>query len=274
MLLNLICKLWKYSSKEVTPLLFLASMACCISAWADDVKPDGKWRGNGGAALSEATGNTQSSSLTITADTTRRTAEDKLSLSAQYVGSRARSTYNGVTSTSTTANQGFARSQYDHNITETKFGFGGLVFSRDQIQLLSLRSMISGGFGYHMIKTPDSQWNLLGGISYRSDKYSDPGVLINNQIRSGFDTTELLFSEDSTNKLSDSANFNQRLSIRPNISGESGFLVTFDSTLMVMINKTLSLRVSFQDNFNSMSQAPILKNDTLFFTGINVKFGE
>jgi putative salt-induced outer membrane protein len=134
--------------------------------------------------------------------------------------------------------------------------------------------MVSSGLGYHMIKTPDSQWNLLGGMSYRSDKYSGPGVLINNQTRVGFDTAELLLSEDSANKLSGSANFNQRLSIRPNISGESGFLVTFDSTLMVMINKTLSLRVSFQDNFNSLSQAPIQKNDTLFFTGINVKFGE
>ena len=30
--------------------------------------------------------------------------------------------------------------------------------------------------------------------------------------------------------------------------------------------------MSFQDNFNSLSQAPIQKNDTLFFTGINVKF--
>lgn len=73
-----------------------------------------------------------------------------------------------------------------------------------------------------MIKTADSQWNLLGGMSYRPDKYSVPGVLINNQTRAGFDTAELLPSDDSTNKLSGSANFIQWLSIRPDISGEPG----------------------------------------------------
>jgi len=83
--LSFICKLWEYSWNVVAPLLPLASMACRTSAWADEVKPDGIWRGNGGAALSNATGNTQSSSLTITADTTRRTADDKLSLSAPRV---------------------------------------------------------------------------------------------------------------------------------------------------------------------------------------------
>lgn len=92
-------------------------------------------------------------------------------------------------------------------------------------------------------------------------------------MRTGFNTVELLFGEESTSKLSDSANVKQRLMYRPNIGSENGYLVTFDSTLIVAINKTLSLRVSFQERFNSLAQASIKRNDTLFFTGINVKFG-
>jgi putative salt-induced outer membrane protein len=252
-------------------LFFLAIIAISTCAWADDTKPNKEWLGNGGLAFSDASGNTQTTSLTLTADATRQTADDKLSLSAQYVGSRDKSTVNGVTITSTTANQWFARSRYDHNMSDKTFRFGGLEFSHDQIQLLGLRSVFSVGLGYHMTKTTESQFDLLGGVSYRSDQYIDPGVTINNQLRTGFDTAELLLGEESSNKLSESTNFKQRLMFRPNT--EQGFLVTFDSTLMVAINKTLSLRVSFQDRYNSLSQEPIKRNDTLFFTGINVKFG-
>ena len=134
--------------KVSVPLLLLATMANCIGAQADDAKPSGVWQENGGAAFSDSYGNTQSSSLTLTADATRQTEEDKLSLSAQYVGGHAKSTTNGITSTSTTANQWYARTRYDHNIDLTTFGFGGLEFSHDQIQLLALRSVLSSGLGY------------------------------------------------------------------------------------------------------------------------------
>lgn len=255
------------------PLLLLVTMSSSSCVWGDDAKFDGKWQGNGGAAFSDSYGNTESASLTLTADATRQTAEDKLSLSAQYVGSRAKSTINGVASTSTTANQWFARSRYDHDIDETTFGFGGLEFSHDQIQLLALRSVVSSGLGYHMIRRSEAQLDLLGGVSYRSDQYSDPGVTIDNRLKTGFDTAELLFGEESSNKFSETTSFKQRLTYRPNVDRSKGYLAIFDSSLMVTINKTLSLRVSFQDRFNSLVQSPIKKNDALFFTGLNVKFG-
>ncbi|NNM68630.1 MAG: DUF481 domain-containing protein [Gallionella sp.] len=271
--LNFICKkLWKYSWKVATPLFFLVTMASCVSARADEAKPDGTWQGSGGTSFSYSTGNSQSSSLAITADATRKTSDDKLSLSGQYVGNRAQSTYNGVTSTSTIANQWLVNSRYEYNITGDKFDFKSLEFSHNQIQLLRLRSVVSSGMGYHMIKTPESHWDLLGGVSYRSEQYNSLGVTINNQMVTGFDTVELLLSEDSSSKISETTDFTQHLSIRPNIGSVQGYLITFDSTLTVAINKTLSLRMTFQDIFNSLSQVPIQKSNTLFFTGINVKF--
>ena len=57
--------------KVSLPLLFLATMAGGGYALADDAKLDGQWRGSGGAALSASSGNTQSSSLTLTANAVR-----------------------------------------------------------------------------------------------------------------------------------------------------------------------------------------------------------
>lgn len=259
--------------KPCAALLLMMPMAASPGAWADESVQDGKWRGSGTASLSYASGNTRSSSLALAADAARQTQDDKLSLYAQALGSRAETTVNGVASTNTTANQWKAGARYDRNMTEAAFGFGGLDFSHDQIQLLSLRSVVSAGVGYHMVKTAETQWDLLGGASYRADQYSNPGVVINSRTRTSFNATELLLGEESTSKLSASTTFKQRLVVSPNMSSDRGMLATFDANLMVAMSETLSLKISLQDRYNSLSQAPIKKNDVLFLTGINVKFG-
>ncbi len=255
--------------KISTSLLLLTTMAACGSAMAADTKADGLWRGSAGAAFTNSSGNTKSSSLNLTTDAARKTADDKLSLYAQALGSRSES--NGVTNT--TANQWLAGTRYDRNITTETFGFGGLDFSHDQIKNLSLRSVVSAGLGYHVINTDDNQWDVFGGVAYRVDKYSGLGVSINNVMETEFDATELLLGEESTHKLTESTSFKQKLVVSPNMSSSKGVRATFDAGLLVALNKTMSLSVSLQNRYDSLSQAPVKKNDLLFFTGINVKFG-
>jgi len=250
-------------------VLLLAAIANSSIALADEAKLDGQWRGNGGAALSISAGNTNSKSLNLTADAARLTPDDKLSIYGQILGSRSES--NGVTST--TSNQWMAGTRYDHDISVKIFGFGGLDFSHDQIKFLALRSVISGGLGYHVIKMTDNQWDIYGGLAYRTDKYNNPGVMIYNELKTSFSTTELLLGEESNHKLTESTSFKQKLVVSPNLGSNKGILATFDAGLLVALNKTLSLSMTLQDRFNSLAHAPVKKNDILFLTGINVKFG-
>ena len=62
--------------------------------------------------------------------------------------------------------------------------------------------------------------------------------------------------------------------VNPSLSSDKGVRVAFDTSLLVAMNKTLSLSVALQDRYDSHAQAPTKNTDTLFFTGINVKFGE
>lgn len=163
--------------------------------------------------------------------------------------------------------------RYDHTIAGELFGFGGLDFSHDQIKKLSLRSVASAGLGYHVVKTTDHQWDIFGGLSYRKDKYKEPGVLINNELKTSLNATELMLGEESNHKLTESTSFKQKLAIYPNLSSSKGTRATFDAGLLVALNKTMSLSITVQDRYDSLAQAPIKKNDILFFTGINVKFG-
>jgi putative salt-induced outer membrane protein len=262
-------KKWKRLMKVWASLLLLATIGIWGGALADDARQEGKWRGSGGAAVSISSGNTRSSSINLTADVTRMTSDNKLTLNGQILGSSAKS--NGIATT--TANLWIAGTRYDHNISAHTFGFGGLAFNHDQLKQLSLRSVVEAGLGYHLIKTNENQFDILGGFSYRADQYSGSGILIDNQMVTTLEAVELRLSEESTHKFSKTVNFKQTLTIYPNLSS-SGNRATFNTGLFVSLNKTLSLSVTLQDRYDSLAPAPIMKNDILFFTGVNFKFSE
>jgi putative salt-induced outer membrane protein len=255
--------------KKKSKALALAALAYCGNVSAEDVQADGRWRGNGGAALSISSGNTQSRSLNLNMVAARVTDHDKLSLYGQILSSRA--TANGVTSTS--ANQWKAGTRYDRNISPNVFGFGGLDFNHDQIQQLSLRSVISGGLGYHLIKTPENRWDIFGGLDYRADRYSGLGILVDNSMQTRFNTVELLLGEESNHKLTETTTFRQHLVVYPNLSNGGGYRATLDSGLAVSLSKAMNLNITLQDRYDSRAQAPIRKNDLMFFTGVSIKFG-
>lgn len=254
--------------KIFTSTLLLATLAISCNVLAADAKPDGKWRGSGGAAASISSGNTRSDTVNFTADGAKETTQDKLSLYSQMLRSHSESA--GVKST--TANQWKLGTRYDYNISAMTFGFGGLDFSSDELQSLTMRSVVSTGLGHHLVKTSEDMFDVFGGISYRADRYISPGVMIDKQLKTRFNTAELLLGEESNHKLTENTTFKQRLAINPNLGSSKGYRATFDAALLVAINKTMSLTVSVQDRYNSVAVAPVQKNDFTLFTGVNVKF--
>jgi len=261
------------SIRKPLSLLIFSGIFICGNVLAEEtkeeLKPDGLWRGNAGLALTMSSGNTRSQSLSVNADAARKRIYDKWTLYAQALG--ARSDVAGQTTTS--ANQWSTGARYDHTIYKDLFWFGGLDLSRDQIKLLRLRGVGSAGVGYHLLGTSQTQWDLFGGASYRDDHYIDPGVLFYNQLRTRFKTGQLMGGEESTHELTDSTTFKQRFAVNRNMNKDGGYLATFDASLSVAINKKFSLKVSVQDKYDSLAEAPIKKNDVVFFTGVNVKFG-
>lgn len=240
---------------------------------AQETPVHGQWKGQLNAALSVSSGNTNSESLNLAADAARQTADDKLSLYGQYLRSRVESTVNGVTSSSTSANQWSAGTRYDRDLAVRVFGFGGLDFSRDEIRLLDLRSAVSAGLGYHLLQGAKDQWDVYAGLAYRTDRYIAPGVLIGDTLRTRFDGAEALLGEESDHALSDSTRFKQKLVVIPGLGPDLGTRATFDAGLQVALNRTMSLSVTLQRRYDSLAQAPLSKHDTLLLTGISVKFG-
>lgn len=256
------------------PVLVPAAGGAVPLAPPEPLVAAGRWDGDFNAGFSLSAGNTDSQSFNLGLDTSYQRPDDKLSLSAQYLESRARSVTNGVVTTSITALQWRLGGRYDRDITPWEFGFVGLEFSHDRIRQLDLRTVLSSGLGRHLVKDRDDQWDVYGGLSYREDLYGGNGVLINDVMQTRLETIETLLGEESSHQLGGTpARFKQKFVLYPSLFNDKGTRATLDAGLQLDISKALSLSVKLQGRYDSLAQAPAEKYDLLFLTGLSVKLG-
>lgn len=227
------------------------------------LKTDGQYRAALGLGASLSSGNTESRNLSLTADAVRATGRDKTSLygHAQYARS------DGVT----TAEQVRLGGRQDHNLGSAYFAFGGLDLERNKFSNLKLRSQLSGGLGWHAIKSPTTTFDLFGGLSYTSDRYFN-AALIDGQTRDSYDYVGLLLGEESTHKLSETTSAKQRLTVVPNLRNRGEFRANWDAGLAVAMSKAMSLNVGLSVAHNSDPGPGRKSTDTLFTTGVSIKF--
>lgn len=230
----------------------------------------GRWEGDFNAAMTLAEGSTKSLTVQLGLDTVYQRPDDKLSLSAQYLESRSRSTSNGVVTSSLTDLRWRLGGRYDRNLDGRDFGFVGLDFSHDEVRQLLLRSEPSIGLGRHLVKERDDQWDAYAGLSWREDFYYEPGVEIDGRQRLRYDTVDTLFGEESTHQLAEQVRFKQKFVLYPGLLSTQGTRALLDAGLLVDINNTLSLSIKLQGRYDAW--APAEKFDLLLLTGLNVKF--
>jgi len=242
--------------------------ALCLAAAAAaqaqaTVKNDGQFRAALGLGASLASGNTKATNLSLNADAVRATDQNKLSLYGNMQYARS--------SNQTTADQLRLGGRYDHNLSADLFAFGGLDFERNKFANLNLRSQLSGGLGWHVIKSPATTFDLFGGLGYVSDKYKT-AMVIDGSSRDTYGYTSLLLGEESTHKLSDTTGFKQRLTLVPNLKNRGEFRANWDAGLAVAMSKSLNLNVGLGFAHNSEPGPGRKTTDTLLTTGVSVKF--
>jgi putative salt-induced outer membrane protein YdiY len=245
--------------------LALAGLAAAaLSAHAQVTqKPDGEWRSLFTAGASVATGNTDAKSASLGADVIKLTATDKWAIdgTAQYARS------NGAT----TANHMGASTVYSSDFTPQWFGFGELDLLHDVPSDLSLRTTVGSGIGYHVVKKPDQSFDLSAGLAYTMDRFHHAQV-IQDETRSRYNHAELLFAEESNNKLSDTTTFKQKLTVYPNLRDTGDVRTVFDAGLSVAMTKQLALTATLSHRYDSRPGVGLGRNDTLFVTGVSLRF--
>lgn len=242
------------------PLALLAAIGCMAGAQAQDgpEKLDNQWHGSLSLGASATSGNTSSVTVSGTADASKADNIDKISLSALV--NYGRSDASGTQTT--TADQAWARGRYDYNLTPMWFAFGGAEVETNEVAGLSSRYGVNGGFGYKLIRSQTTSFDLFAGIGYAGVEYTD-GAEANG--------VELLLGEESTHQLSDTTTLKQRFVFRPG-QGDLGNVATFTAGLATAITGAWTLNLGLQVQYASEVPVGVKTTDTLLTAGFGYKF--
>jgi putative salt-induced outer membrane protein YdiY len=125
-------------------------------------KPD--WDGSVVGSMTITDGNSDTKSISLTADATKRSETDRIILRGGYF--YASDDNEGI------RDEQFLSGKYDYFFTDRFFTYGQVSLDRDVIKELELRTTAGGGLGYQFLE--NDVYNLFGeaGLSVVNENYS------------------------------------------------------------------------------------------------------
>jgi hypothetical protein len=255
------------------------------------------WAGGANLGFALTAGNSETKNLNIGFNGMRTGLHDKLILTETSIYATTSKLALEPIPTQTTANSNSGGIRYDHDFAPRVFGFGSADFFNNSLQNLDLRYILGGGIGYHAIKTPNTTLDLLAGINYTHESFSDLMETVPNPTPPPSTMTTLYNHADSsaaltvgdnfTHKLGANSVFTQSLLLYPSFSqvdiafpGATPddvriFRGAVNFGLVTKLHKWLGWQVTLADVFDNhplASNPPIERNDITFATGLNVSF--
>ena len=232
------------------------------------------WNGGINIGFSVARGNSQTENLALAFNAVHPTLNDKITLYASSIY-----TTNQLANPSTVANLETGGLRYDRNLNPKSFVFGAGDFMSNALQFLDLRSVYSGGLGYHALKTDNTVFNILGGVNYTHETYSNgdevlpvttPPIFTSYGVTHKF--VALTLGEELTHKLGKSTVVTENFYFYPNLQQTGQYRTVFNIGTVTKISKWLGWQNQVGDIYVSNPPIGSKKNDVIFTTGVNIAF--
>jgi len=147
--------------------------------------------------------------------------------------------------------------------------------------IILLILLFGGGFGYHVIKTASTTFDIFGGITYDRDSFGAYNVanpapppvllLIPSSVQN---SAEAVVGEEFDTKLSKRTSVTERFSFYPNLSHTGDYRFQLDSTISTQMKKWLSWQATLSDRYISYPPVGLKANDLLLSTGLRVIWGK
>ena len=217
------------------------------------------WAGGANVSFALTRGNSETKNLGLAFTADRKTASDHIDLYANSVFS-SNDAPGAVPATTAQSTQAGAR--YDRNFGARMFAFVGGDFQTDALQSLDLRSVFSGGLGFHAINTDRTTLDLLGGANYTRENYSTLQR----------DLIALNLGEELLRKIGAATVITQKLYIYPDLNETGEYRATFNFGTVTKLSKWLGWQNAFGDIYVTNPPAGKERNDVLLTTGLNISF--
>lgn len=233
------------------------------------------WNGGANVGFSLARGNSETENLAVAFNAVHPTLNDKITLYASSIYTKNDLPAPG--SVGANLEQGGLR--YDRNVNPRLFVFAGADFMSNALQFLDLRAAYSGGFGFHAIKSDATTLNILGGLNYTHETYSNGAVNTPVTVPPTFVSyghtnkfAALTLGEELNHKLGKSTVVTQNMYFYPDLQDTSQYRATFNLGTVTKISKWLGWQNQFGDIYVSNPPSGAKKNDVVLTTGLNVSF--
>jgi len=221
------------------------------------------WAGGVNLGFGLTAGNSETKNLALAFDGVRTGLRDKLTLYTTSVYATSATATPNVTANN---NKGGAR--YDRDITKRLFGFVNADFFTDALQDLNIRALGGGGLGLHVIKSESTTLDLLAGVNYTHENYTQVPPLTGRLVHNFAAGT---LGETLTHKLIQTV-ITQDAYFFPDFKSGGDYRATFDLGTVTKINKWLGWQNSFGDVYVTNPPTNKKRNDVVFTTGLNVSF--
>lgn len=237
------------------------------------------WNGGANVGFSVARGNSETENLALAFNAVHPTLHDKITMYASSVNTTNNLAPPGFTTVASLIQGGF---RYDRDLTSRLFVFGAADFMANALQFLDLRQVYGGGLGFHAIKSDRTILDILGGLNYTHETYSNGRLLIpatatTPAVYESYGKTNrfaaLTVGEQLDHKLGKSTEIIESASFFPNLQQTGEYRFGFNIGSVTKINKWLGWQNQFGDIYVSNPPTGSKNNDVIFTTGLNISFG-
>ena len=206
-------------------------------------------------------GNSDTESLNVSVEASRRTDTDRISANAGYIYSRQKDPDTG--NKSTAADNWFVGGKYDYFFTEKFYGYGAMRVDHDRIAGLDLRLTPSLGVGYQWVETPGFNFATEGGLAYVHEEYSAGGSDDHMAAR-------LAYHVDK--KFNEKVALMHNLEYLPSLERGSDFNVNADAGVRATLTKAMFAEFKFEWRYDATPAPGAEKNDLRYTLGVGWTF--
>ena len=253
-----------YTAPPTLPLAFAGALLAAISVSsaqslsptnAPAAPPKPPWDVSAAAGLTLTKGNSDTLVATLGLDAKRKWEKNELLFGAA----------GGYGENNSEINSEFlnAFGQYNRLFTERLYAGFRTDYNYDGIARLQYRVTVSPLAGYYLIKATNTSLSVEAGPSAVFEKYLDNDEKTYMGLR---------LSERFDQKLSATTRFWESCSYVPDVSKwTEKYVITFEAGIDSAINKTWSLRLVFQDIYDSLPASGRKNNDLRLIAGVGYK---
>ncbi len=202
------------------------------------------WHGGLNLGVSLSKGNTDVSNLSFSADPSRATSRDRISL----FFSTLRSAEDGRT----TGNLSKLSGRYDRFLTDNFFTYGNGVYDKDEKATLDYRYREGGGFGYQFKKGDHTDLSLRGGVAALQEKFAGRDRSTSGLGNIGLDLRSAWLAPFAVTA---STNYS------PFLQGDSRYLLEGLLGIRLPLFGSLNFGLDFVDNYYSSPPGGTKNND-------------